>query len=233
MREIIDLLSTYFTWQDAAAVAFLLVCLNGWGWLVESPHLRKRSVATLMADHRRQWMERMAEREGRIVDSNLLNIIHRGAGFFASASLIAIGGIAALIGQADRLLGVASDLVEDSTAGERVVWEVKLLFLLCLMTSAFLKFVWAHRLYGYCAVLIGATPEDGEPEERAKIARMAASVNIRAGRSFNRGLQTVYFSLATLGWILGPEALAVTTLLTTLMLYRREFRSETQRVLDI
>ncbi|MEO1331481.1 MAG: DUF599 domain-containing protein, partial [Pseudomonadota bacterium] len=183
----------------------------------------------LMAQHRERWMGEMAERDVRIMDAALLNIQHQGAGFFASAAMIAIGGVFALIGSAETLLAVAGDLAAGQA--NRAVWELKLLFLLVLMVLALLSFIWSQRLFGYCAVLIGAVPPVGEDNNRHAIAAQAAIVNIRAGRSFNRGLRLVYFALASLAWLLGPEAFAFATLATTAMIYRREYRSATHEAL--
>ncbi|MEM7178358.1 MAG: DUF599 domain-containing protein [Pseudomonadota bacterium] len=232
MENGFHLLRQYFGPGDVAAVLLLTASIWGVTWLVERGGTGRRSVARLMTEHRQRWMKLMAQRDNRIVDSGLLTVLHRGAAFFASASLIGIGGIIALIGQSERLLGFASDLTPDATNEDRVIWEIKLLFILCLMALAFLKFVWAHRLLGYCAVLIGATPENKDTELHRQAAAKAAAVNVRAGSSFNRGLRLVYFSLATLAWFFGPMALAVATMMTALMLYRREFLSETHRILS-
>lgn len=232
MENGFQLLQQYFGLWDGAAALLLVASIWAITWLVERGSATRRSVARLMTEHRQRWMQLMSERENRIVDSGLLNILHRGAAFFASASLIGIGGVIALIGQSERLLGVASDLTPDATNEDRVVWEIKLLFILCLMALAFLKFVWAHRLLSYCAVLIGATPESADSEMHRRAALKAAAVNVRAGSSFNRGLRLMYFSLATLAWFFGPAAFAAATLMTAAMLYRREFLSETHRILS-
>ena len=69
-----------------------------------------------------------------------------------SASMIAIGGGFALLGNAERLAGLAGELTLETAP--IVVWEIKLIVMLLFATNAFLKFVWAHRLFGYAAVLM-------------------------------------------------------------------------------
>lgn len=218
-------------WRDAFALGIFFLCLHGMTYLIERSNVARPSMSRLMAQYRTAWMEVLASRELRIVDASLLAILHRGAGFFASASMIAIGGLAALLWQTDRLVDLAEDFSEDAKI-EPAVWEVKILFVLCLMVVAFLKFVWANRLFGYCAVLIGAVPQDGPDEPRKVAASRAAKINITAGRSFNRGLRIVYFSLAALAWFLGPEALAAASVAMTAMLFRREFRSASRQALN-
>lgn len=216
---------------DGLALALFAASVLGTTQFIERREAARLSVARLMAGRRARWMRLMAEREVRIMDATLLTIQHRGAAFFASACMIAIGGVVALIGSTDQLLAIARDLTADSVERHRAVWEVKLLFLLLTLVLALLKFVWAHRLFGYCAILIGATPSPRDPD-RAAAAEEAAALNTHAGRSFNRGLRLVYFALAALAWMLGPLAFAVATLLTVGMMIRREFYSGTHRTLS-
>ena len=62
-------------------------------------------------------------------------------------------------------------------------------------------------------------------------AAQAAEVNITAARSFNRGLRSIYFALGALGWLLGPLALMITTLLAAGVMIRREFASHSREVM--
>jgi uncharacterized membrane protein len=182
-----------------------------------------------MAEYRREWMRMMVERQMRMFDAQVLSTLRQGASFFASATMIAIGGGLALIGNAERLQGVASDLT--MTNDPIFVWEVKLLITLIFLANAFLKFVWSHRLFGYCAVLIAAVPNDaGDPSALPRAAK-AAEVNITAARSFNRGLRSVYFALASAAWFLGAVPLVVATVITLGVLWRREFASQSRAVL--
>jgi len=212
---------------DLAALALFLGVSLAMTLAIEHPPARWPSVGTLMEAHRRQWMETFSRREIRMFDAALLATLRAGTAFFASTCLIAIGGVAALLGQTERILGVARDL--GALAGETAVpvWEAKLLIVALLLVNAFLKFVWSHRLFGYVAVLMGAMPEPGEA---ADIAR-ATTLHRSAARSFNRGLRTLYFTLAAMAWFLGPLPFMAATLLTGAMLARREFFSESRRAL--
>jgi uncharacterized membrane protein len=214
---------------DLLALAVFLAAWLGMSWAIERPATRRPSTSILMEDYRRRWMAEAARREMRIFDATLLSTLRGGTGFFASASLIMIGAVAAVLGQAERLLGVVRDLAAIE-ADVLPVWEAKLVVVLVLLVNAFLKFVWSHRLFGYCAVLMGAMPPPGEAGAGAAINR-ATLINNAAARSFNRGLRTLYFTLAALAWLLGPVPLVAATLLTALMLHRREFRSRSRAVL--
>lgn len=214
---------------DLAALALLLA---GWfliGWRIEAKGRFKPSVSILMAEYRREWMRMMVARQMRMFDAQVLSTLRQGASFFASATMIAIGGGLALIGNAERLQGVASDLT--MTDDPVFVWEAKLLITLIFLSNAFLKFVWSHRLFGYCAILLAAVPNEASDPDALPRAAKAAEINITAARSFNRGLRAVYFALASAAWFLGAIAFIVATLITLAVLWRREFASQSRSIL--
>ena len=218
-----------FSPLDAFALALMFVLWAGFERLVERQDARRPSVSVLMAQYRRDWMREFVTRENRIFDVNILANLRQGTTFFASASMIAIGGALALIGNPERLSGVAENL----SLGENPssVWEIKLLPVVLLLANAFLKFVWSHRLFGYCAVMLASIPDDpADPRTRAR-AEKAAEINISAARSFNRGLRSLYFSLGAMAWLVGAWPLIAATLITALVLWRREYGSNSRRVL--
>lgn len=214
---------------DAIAVALLLGVWTGMTLLIEHAPRRFPSTSNLMADYRREWMVQFVTREPRIFDSQVIGQLRQGTSFFASASLIAIGGALALLGNLDRVMGVAEDLV----AGEQpaLVWEVKILLIVAFLVNAFLKFVWSNRLFGYCAVLMGAVPNDTNHPAAYTRAAKAAEINITAARGFNRGLRSLYCALAATAWLLGASALIGAAIITALVLLRREFGSASRAVL--
>ena len=74
---------------------------------------------------------------------------------------------------------------------------MKLLLLLFFLTDAFLKFVWAHRGFAYCAILMAAVPNDPNDPLTLPTARKASAVNDTGARNYNRGLRAIYLSRAT------------------------------------
>ena len=64
----------------------------------------------MMNGYRYRWMEQMVVRENRIVDTTILASLMNGTAFFASTSLIAIGGVLALLRSSDAVLPVFADL---------------------------------------------------------------------------------------------------------------------------
>lgn len=226
---------TYFTTfsflglYDILALAVLLVVWGAIGWRIEHPSQTRPSTSLIMAGYRRAWMDEMVTREVRIFDAQTIGTLRQGTSFFASTCVIAIGGTLALIGNAERVAGVAADLTNGQT--HAVLWELKLLLIVFFLTNAFLKFVWANRLFGYCSVVMGAVPNDARHEKAKAFAGKAAELNIAAARSFNRGLRAIYFALAAAAWLAGAPALVAATCVTAVVIWRREFASQSRRVL--
>ncbi|ETX27761.1 DUF599 domain-containing protein [Roseivivax isoporae] len=225
LADRIDIFSTL----DLVALGVLFVSWVAVTRVIEHPPAARPSVSQLMAAFRREWMVHFVTRQPRIFDSQIVSNLRQGTAFFASASMIAIGGGFALIGNADLLGGVAEDLrlATDPT----FVWEVKVILMLVFAANAFLKFVWAHRLFGYCAVLMAAVPNNPDDPDAYPRAAQAAEINITAARGYNRGLRSVYFGIAASAWLLGPLALLAATVATLAVILRREFASESRQVL--
>lgn len=214
---------------DVIAVLYLVLAYVGVGLLIERDRNKHLSVSVLMQAYRRDWMVQFITRQPRIFDASILASLRQGTTFFASACMIAIGGGLALIGNTERLLGVAADLSLETAPA--VVWEIKIIVVLIFLGNAFLKFVWSHRLFGYCAVVMASVPNDIDDPKTLIRAGQAAEINITAARSYNRGLRSVYFSLAALALLLGAFPQMLATTVTLLFLWRREFASHSRKVL--
>lgn len=218
-----------FTALDILAVALILAAWGISGWVIERTAVERLSVSVIMGEYRREWMRQLLNRQQRIFDASVISSLRQGTSFLASATMLAIGGGLAMIGNKDRLGSVAADLALGKV--EPVVWEIKMLVVLLFVTHAFLKFVWAHRLFGYAAIVMGAIPNDSAAPRGLEVAMTAAEINIRAAKGFNRGLRSIYFALGSLGWLVGPVALMITTALVTVVILRREYSSQSRALL--
>lgn len=225
----ITLLSDAFTILDAFAVAVLLVSWLLCGWLIEHPPKARASVTVLMKRYRQDWMQEMLTRQPRIFDATILSSLRQGTTFMTSASMIAVGGVLAMAGNADRLDTIIMGAGVESRSA--AFWQVKLGLVALLLTHAVFKFVWSNRLFGYCAVVMASVPNDPEAPAAVPRAKQAAEINIRAAMNFNRGLRSVYFAFAALGWILGPWGLLLAVAVTVRALLSREFASTSRGVL--
>ena len=218
---------------DLGALACLLFAYWLIGWMVTHHPRGWRSAGEMVTAYRGLWMLRAARRQPRVTDVTLLAMLRNGTSFLASMTMFAIGGAVALLGQIDLLESLAQDIAGGFDA-PRSAQQAKLLALIALLVFAFMKFIWAVRVFGYCGVVMGAMPGDMDGDDPADVEReaaRAAELNRIAARNFNEGLRAIYFSLALLSWFLGPFALLVATALVTAMLIRREFASETRKAL--
>lgn len=216
------------TAPDVLAVLGVLLLWSLSGWVIEHPPASRPSVSLIMQDYRRDWMRQFVTRQPRIFDATLIDSLRQGTAFFASTCMIAIGGGVALIGNSDRLRGLAEDLTLDP---DTLQVEIKIILALAFLANALLKFVWAHRLFGYCSILMAAVPNDPGHDTAEHRAMQAADINITAAKNFNRGLRSVYFALAALGWLFGPVGLTLAALACTTVLLRREFASQSRDVM--
>lgn len=217
-----------FSLYDALALAFILLTWLVTGWLSENPPASRPSVSLLMEDYRREWMHAFVTRQPRIFDATVIESLRQGTAFFASASLIAIGGGLAMISNVGSVTDLTGAL---SVEANPSAVPLKVLVVVVFLSNALLKFVWSNRLFGYCSVMMAAVPNDPDHSHAYARAAQAAEINITAARSFNRGLRSIYFALATLGWLLGPIGLAVATIASASVLMRREFASHSRAVI--
>jgi uncharacterized membrane protein len=211
---------------DSLAFLFFVLVWASYHLLLERGYRGRRGLSSLMNEQRGRWMEEMSGREVRLVDSAIMASLQNGTAFFASSSLIAIGGAATLLRATDEVLKITFDLPFSLVIG-RGMWELKVLGLCVILGYAFFKFAWAYRLFNYAAILIGATPPRAADEVLRRLAaRRAARMNIEAGRHFNRGQRALFYSFAYLGWFIGPYVLMVTTALIFCIIFRRQFYSK-------
>ena len=207
----------------------LVVFIAAWAFyprLVARGAMRRGGLNMAMDRFRRDWMLQMAERDVRIVDASIMGTLQAGAAFFASTSLLALGGAATFLRATDDALKVFGDLPL-AVPPTRSQWELKLLGLAAIFGYAFFKFAWSYRLFNYGAVLIGATPtmKDG-PERARRHAARAAEMIIVAARNFTHGQRAFFFAIAYLGWFVSPYAFMALTGGVLYVMWARQFLSD-------
>lgn len=172
-------------------------------------------------------MRAMCDREVRVGDTTLVGNLMRSVSFFASATVLILGALVAVIGSGDRVYAVYRELPFADSSGLGT-FEIKLVLLACLFVYAFFQITWSLRQFNYSCVLIGsAPPVDATPSIKDEFAKHASMLQALAANSFNRGLRAYYFALAMLAWFIGPEAFVVASAVVVAVMYRREFRSKT------
>lgn len=228
---------TLLPWVDWVALGFFFAA---WAGYARFAHQRADSELSVLAATnriRRQWMLQTTYREVRVIDGVVVQNLSSSPSFFASTTILIIGGLLAVLGTTEK----ASELVSEIPFAARtsvLVFDLKVLLLLVIFIYTFFRFTWSLRQYNFGALLIASAPEakqfdrpDGDGQaQRERFARQAGQVMVLAAEAFNDGLRAYYMAFATLGWFFSPLAFAMTTAIVIAVLYRREFRSE---VLDV
>jgi len=221
---------TFFPTPDLVAIAVFVAAWAFYHFAIERG--AANGLNARMDAYRLRWMQEMARREVRVTDSAIMASLQNGTAFFASTSLLAIGGAATLLRASDEAVKIASELPLGIVA-TRGQWEAKVVGLLLIFGYAFYKFSWSYRLFNYAAILMGATPEAKSADEaaRLRIAERSARMNIVAARHFSRGQRALFFALAYLGWFLGPYVFMATTIFAVWIMWARQYRSDARDAL--
>ena len=221
------------TLPDILALAWFVGAWIVYSVVVEKTTKGRSSLNFLMHSYRDDWMEQLIGREMRMVDAQVTAALQNGTAFFASTSLIAIGGALTLMRASDDIFPVVS-LINLGSIPSRQLWEFKILGLIVIFIYAFFKFAWSYRLFNYFAIMVGAAPPPSAKDTQGakEFAHRAARLCEDAGRHFNRGQRAFFFALGYLGWLLGPLPLALTTTGVVIVMWRRQFSSEARKAFD-
>jgi uncharacterized membrane protein len=208
------------------------------GWVGYALFARRRSLTrpSILASSnrvRRQWMLQSTRREVRVLDGLVVQNLSASASFFASTTILIIGGLLAVLGTTET----ASDLVREIPFAARtslLVFDFKVAVLAAVFVYAFFRFTWSIRQYSLGALLLGAAPESADFEEaqREAFAERAGRLMGMAAETFNDGLRAYYLSFAAVSWFVSPWAMLAATAAVIWVLYQREFRSEVLKLLE-
>jgi uncharacterized membrane protein len=218
---------------DILAVGFFIFEWLVYAITLEHTAYGRDSLSARMNVYREVWIRRMLDRETRMVDMQIMASLQNGTAFFASTSLLAIGGGLALLRATSDALAVLSKLPVDLSPSP-ALWELKCIGLILVFVYAFFKFAWSYRLFNYVAILLGATPPASQrdtPEAQAHVMRTTRLFEA-AGRHFNRGQRAFFFALGYLGWFISPWVLFVTTALVVIVTWRWQFASNAWRAIE-
>src|ERR1700681_4109940 len=219
-----------FTLPDLVALACFVGAWIGYAVAVEWTPRGRDTLNAHMDRYREVWMRRMLHRDARMVDMQIMAALQNGTAFFASTSLIAIGGALALLRSTNEALAVLGALPIDLRPSP-ALWELKCVGLILIFVYAFFKFAWSYRLFNYVAILLGAMPPAAQrdtPEAEAHVVRTTRLFEA-AGRHFNRGQRAFFFALGYLGWSVSPWVLFESTALVVIVTWRRQFASDAWR----
>jgi uncharacterized membrane protein len=225
----ISKLITALPWFDWAAV---LVFFCAWVGYAHFARRRAETQPSILASTnrvRRMWMLQATHREVRMVDAVVMQSLSSSPSFFASTTILIIGGLLATLGTTDK----ANELVRDIPFAAQtsvLVFDLKVLLMLGIFVYAFFRFTWSMRQYTFGALLVAAAPEAKmfveQPLSRNEFADRAGRVIGLAAETFNDGLRAYYLAFAAIGWFFSPVVFVVASVGVIYILYQREFRSE-------
>jgi len=217
----------------------LIVFFGGWsgyaGFARKQAQQHHSSILAATNRIRRQWMLQVTHREVRVIDGVVVQNLSTSPSFFASTTILIIGGLLASLGASER----ATELVREIPFAVRtsvLVFDLKLMLLLVIFVYAFFRFTWSLRQYTFGALLVASAPEakafDADPQlSREAFADRAGRVVGMAAETFNDGLRAYYMAFAAIGWFFSPLIFMVATAGVIYVLYQREFRSDVLAVL--
>lgn len=211
---------------DFIAVGWFLCAWTGYTAYARRKALTTPCLYTAVDKYARRWMEQITQREVRIADATALATIERNITFFATSTILILGGLLTILGAQEKAMGVLAGIpfAAKPTPG---MWEVKLTLLIVAFVYAFFTFTWAMRQLNFVTMMVGGNPMPHEPEaERQQFARSAAQMLVLGSSAFNYGLRTYYFCLGALAWFIHPLLFMIATVWVVWVLYRREFKSD-------
>ncbi len=217
---------------DILAVGFFILEWTVYAVTLEHTAYGRNSLSGRMHAYREIWIRRLLDREARMVDMQVMASLQNGTAFFASTSLLAVGGALALLRATNEALAVLAALPINLSPSP-ALWEIKCFGLILIFVYAFFKFAWAYRLFNYVAILLGAMPPAAQrdtPEAEAHVIRTARMFEA-AGRHFNRGQRAFFFALDYLGWFVSAWVLFITTAAVVIVIWRRQFASNAWRAM--
>lgn len=226
-------------WLDWVAVVTFFVGWVGYAWFARDRAQTRPSILASTNRIRRQWMLQATYREVRVVDGTVIQNLSTSPSFFASTTILIIGGLLAVLGTSDK----ASTLVKEipfAQVTSVLIFDLKTVLLLGIFVYAFFRFTWSMRQYTFGALLMASAPEvyqfdamgDAAGAQRKVFAERAGRVMGMAAETFNDGLRAYYLAFAAVGWYFSPVVFMCATAGVIYILYQREFHSEVLAVLN-
>jgi uncharacterized membrane protein len=221
-----------FDLPDLLALGFFIASWLGYSMILEWTPRGRTGLNARMHAYRDGWMQQMLRRDMRMVDAQIMASLQNGTAFFASTSLIAVGGTLTILRSTDDLITIVSTL-PFGVQTTRMLWEIKVIGLAVIFVYAFFKFAWSYRLYNYVAIMIGAMPPSTEKDDPGakRHAVRTGKLCESAGRHFNRGQRAFFFALGYLGWFVSPWLLFATTVAIVVVMWNRQFGSDARNAM--
>jgi uncharacterized membrane protein len=229
MDSLRPLLAALSLWDWGALAAFFTAWI-GYARFARARSAQRPSLLAASNLRRRQWMFEATRRENRVFDGVVVQNLSTSPSFFASTTILIIGGLLAVLGASDHAQSLVSGL-PFAARTPTLVLDMKLVLLTGIFVYAFFRFTWSLRQYSFGALLIASAPDHEAfarlgDAERERFADRAGGVVGLAAEAFNDGLRAYYFAFAAAGWLFSPLAFALASAGVVWVLYMREFHSD-------
>jgi len=221
------------TWVDFFAIFLFLFCWVGYSYFLEQGAVGRKGLIGITHEFRLQWALESATRDSPVTCASLVANLMRSVSFYASTTIYIIAGLFALMGTVDKIELFTADLPFAHNDAKSFI-QLKILLLIVVFVTAYFKFTWSLRQFNFLCILIGGQPHERNMPDKAyweRSAKRLAKINSFAGNEFNRGIHAYYYGLAAMAWFINPWMFMAATLWVSWVLYRRDFRSPTIRVL--
>ena len=214
--------------RSSIALIGFIAAWAGYAWLVEWTRHGRESLNHRMNKYRETWMRRMLAREMRMVDMQIMAALQNGTAFFASTTLLAIGGTLTppAHDQRDVVRRIRAAFRHPSDAkfvggeGHRPRRYLRLRLLQVRLVLPGLQLCSDHAR---CDAVRG-----GQGHARGGSSTCCAPPGCLpppAGTSI-RGQRGFFFALGYLGWFVGPIVFMATTAAVVVVMWRRQFVSD-------
>ena len=215
---------------------WFVLCWFGYTQFAKRQAKKTHCIASVLHRHRITWMRRLLYRDHLIADTALLASLERQVSFFASTTILILAALLTLLSTSEKLYSILTSLPNayPTTLHET---QARLLLMIAIFIYAFFTFTWSMRQYAFCAVLMGAFPKAKtgtviSQSQENHIVYVAKIID-HAGHSYNYGLRSYYFAMATLAWFIHHLLFILGCALVVLILYKREFHSNTLKVMNM
>jgi uncharacterized membrane protein len=230
MLAALSKLVTVLPWWDWAALAWFFVAWIGYARFAKRRAPAQASLLAAGNRVRRLWMLQATKRDVRVLDAVVVQNLSTSPSFFASTTILIIGGLLALLGAGESATAVMAELPFTARTSALVL-DLKLVLLTGVFVYAFFRFTWSLRQYSLGAMLVASAPPFDEYVQLGEAARedfadRAGAMMGLAAESFNDGTRAYYFAFAAAAWLFSPLAFALGSAGVVWILYQREFHSE-------
>lgn len=125
--EMLDAIGTV----NIVVLGWFVLCWVGYTLYADNSSTGRHTLLSAMRDKRLLWMQRMIERENRMVDANIMATLMRSVSLFASTTIFILAGLLAVLGSADKAQALLHD-IPFAVSSTSALWEVKILLMLVI-----------------------------------------------------------------------------------------------------